>query len=38
MQVNIRKCLSVAACGAFGLMLCIAAAAQSYTISALTSD
>lgn len=38
MQVNIRKFLSVTECCAFGLILCIAASAQSYTVSALTSD
>lgn len=35
---NVRKCLSLAVCFAFGLMLCSAGEAQSYTISALTSD
>lgn len=35
---NVRKCLSLARCFAFGLILCGAAEAQSYTISALTSD
>ena len=38
MQSNVRKCLYLAACWVFTLTLSRAAAAQSYTVSALTSD
>ncbi len=38
MQENVRKVFSLAVCCALGLILVCAAAAQSYTVSALTSD
>ena len=38
MHVNVRKYLSLAGCCAFALILSTVAAAQGYTVSALTSD